>query len=187
MVRGLCVIRIVLVSILLCAGMHGAGAAEVHPNGLHAEVQLFIPPGGPADPYGAPMGVQVGYTRYGLPLGLSVGTTVSVALYYPRLEGFGASQTVEWGAVLGYPVPIRLGHDAVVLVGPRIGGGLYHRWFAYQGAWNYSSRPVVSLSIGADLATGSRWRIGLVIRGVLIVDNDVRLTGAIGERVGVAF
>jgi hypothetical protein len=156
-------------------------------NVVGAELQLSLPPGGSADPYSAPMGLGIYYARSGLPLGMAAGVSASLTSYYSRTSGFGPSRTVSWAASLGYPLRIDLAGSARVVLTPSIGGGLYHRWFEYEGNMLYVSRPVVSVLFAAELITGRRVAVGVSAGGTLILDNALRVTATLGERVGVVF
>ncbi len=105
----------------------------------------------------------------------------------PLEPGFGRSFTILAGVCAGWELLRRSGGDVGFSLVPYAGYFQYWRWLPHDGDEYLSTRPIVVIGIGFDLAIGKRVLCGIAAEPMLIFERTPLVSLAQIQRVGVRF
>jgi hypothetical protein len=162
------------------------GAAGANAAGTIAV--LVWQPFGFDDAYSWMAGAGVFYERrvaLGVPLVLEA--RAAACAQEPLVSGFDRSFTLLAGACAGWELLRRSGGDLEFSLVPYAGYFQYWRWLPHEGEEYVSSRPIVVLGIGLDLAIGKRVLCGIAAEPMLILDRTPLFSLGQVQKVGVRF
>ena len=163
------------------------GAETESSNLAGFELAMRLQPLASQDPYSGPLGVSLFYERHRLLGMMYLGGQVAYWGFYPLQDDFGESSMILGELRLGYDFCFRIERRFALTVTPYLEGGWYGRRFVYGDDEYIATRPVLGIGVDIDLSIGRYVLLGVTMDLASLLDNQVRWTAGVGERLGVRF
>jgi hypothetical protein len=151
------------------------------------ELAMRLQPLASQDPYSGPLGLSLFYERHHLLGMMYLGGQVAYWGFYPLQDDFGQSSMILGELRLGYDFCFRIERRFALTVSPYLEGGWYWRRFVYVDDEYIATRPVLGIGVDIDLSIGRYVLLGVTMDLTSLLEDQVRWTAGVGERLGVRF